>query len=85
MKHRLFSHAEEKKIMRFTCLKAAVKAPKYATTPDDTNTSPMRFVNLIPSCLATSVHLKKVGGTHKQVTTRKYITHLCCAPKVGPH
>lgn len=40
-----------------SCLKAAVKAPKYATTPDDTKTSPIRFSNLIPSCFATSVHL----------------------------
>lgn len=42
-----------------TCLKAAVNAPKYATTADDTSTSPIRFSNLIPSCLATSVHLGK--------------------------
>ena len=35
-----------------TCLNAEVKAPKYATTPADINTSPVKLLYFSPSSVA---------------------------------
>src|SRR6218665_229891 len=43
--------------LTFTCLKALVKAPRYATTPDEMRTSPVRLVYCLPSSTAAWLHL----------------------------